>query len=90
LQRWVYDAKDGINVNKKLNFPWTSASIIPRIVRKQTYAQGVGRHTEEEVHQVMHEDLKALSMFIGMIYYTLICTHLYMYIYFFSYSMYTS
>jgi hypothetical protein len=39
--------------------------MLTNFIKKQTYAQGVGRHTEEEVHQVMHEDLKALSMFIG-------------------------
>lgn len=35
--------------------------------KKQSYAQGVGRHTEEEVLQVMDEDLQALSKFLGII-----------------------
>ncbi|XP_048758676.1 failed axon connections homolog isoform X2 [Ostrea edulis] len=65
LQRWVYDPKDGINVSKNMNFSWTLAPLVRRMIAKQSYAQGVGRHTEEEVHHVMHEDLKALSMFIG-------------------------
>lgn len=36
--------------------------------KKQGYAQGVGRHTEEEVLQVMDEDLHALSKFLGIIF----------------------
>lgn len=40
------------------------------MVKKQSYAQGVGRHTEEEVMQVMDEDLQALSKFLGIILYT--------------------
>ncbi|XP_048758683.2 failed axon connections homolog [Ostrea edulis] len=65
LQRWVYDSKDGINISKMLNFPWVITPTLRNFVNKQSYAQGVGRHTEEEVHHVMHEDLTALSKFLG-------------------------
>jgi hypothetical protein len=71
MQRWIYDVKDGLDICKNLNFSWFMPRIVGRMIGKQSYAQGVGRHTEEEVHQVMHEDLKALSMFIGKLFYIL-------------------
>lgn len=41
--------------------------MVGNLVKKQSYAQGVGRHSEEEVQQVMDEDLQALSNFLGII-----------------------
>uniref|UniRef100_K1Q9B8 Failed axon connections-like protein n=1 Tax=Magallana gigas TaxID=29159 RepID=K1Q9B8_MAGGI len=66
LQRWVYDPKHGIDVRKFLNIPWPMFYMVGNLVKKQSYAQGVGRHSEEEVLQVMDEDLMALSKFLGM------------------------
>ncbi|XP_056017176.1 failed axon connections homolog [Ostrea edulis] len=65
LQRWVYDAIDGINISEMLNIPPTALSLIRYVTEKQSYHQGMGRHTKEEMHHVMNEDLKALSKFIG-------------------------
>ena len=37
-----------------------------RYMRKQTYAVGVGRHSNEEVGQMMVHDLEMLSTLLGM------------------------
>ncbi|XP_048758682.1 failed axon connections homolog isoform X2 [Ostrea edulis] len=73
LQRYVYSSKDGINISKMFNFPWVITLMLRNLINKQTYAQGVGRHTEEEVHHVMHEDLTALSKFLGCVKLTVPC-----------------
>ena len=38
---------------------------ISRRTRNMTYAQGVGRHTQAEVEQLLEEDLTAVSNFLG-------------------------
>ena len=38
---------------------------IGRRTRKMAYAQGVGRHTQGEVEQLLEDDLTALSDFLG-------------------------
>lgn len=70
LRRWVFDPEHGIDVKKHMKVPWIFFRIVGNMVKKQSYAQGVGRHTEEEVMQVMDEDLQALSKFLGIILYT--------------------
>ncbi|XP_052722079.1 failed axon connections homolog [Crassostrea angulata] len=65
LIRWVYDPRQGIDVGKQLGFSSWFMSLGVFFAKKQSYAQGVGRHTEEEVLQVMDEDLHALSKFLG-------------------------
>ncbi|XP_052722081.1 failed axon connections homolog [Crassostrea angulata] len=65
LRRWVFDPEHGIDVKKHMKVPWIFFRIVGNMVKKQSYAQGVGRHTEEEVMQVMDEDLQALSKFLG-------------------------
>lgn len=67
LQRWVYDPRHGIDVKKHMKVPWLVFCIGRNKIKNQSYAQGVGRHTEEEVLQVMDEDLQALSKFLGII-----------------------
>ena len=37
-----------------------------RYMKKQTYAVGVGRHSNEEVGQMMVHDLEMLSTLLGM------------------------
>jgi hypothetical protein len=69
MQRWLYDSKDGLDIAKNFNLSWSIPRMIMGLIGKQSYAQGVGRHTEEEVHHVMHEDLKSLSLFIGKLFY---------------------
>lgn len=72
LQRWVYDPKHGIDVKTHMKVPWLFFRIVGNLVKKQSYAQGVGRHSEEEMLQVMDEDLQALSKFLGITIYTLL------------------
>ena len=65
LYRWVYDLQHGIDVSTQLKIPWPFVRLLGNMVKKQSYGQGVGRHSEAEVHQVMEEDLQALSKFLG-------------------------
>uniref|UniRef100_A0A8W8L0C6 Metaxin glutathione S-transferase domain-containing protein n=1 Tax=Magallana gigas TaxID=29159 RepID=A0A8W8L0C6_MAGGI len=66
LQRWVFDPKNGIDSGRKrLGVPWLVFLLVRNNIKKQTYAQGVGRHTEKEVMQVMEEDLQTLSKLLG-------------------------
>ncbi|XP_064596808.1 failed axon connections homolog [Liolophura sinensis] len=63
IERWLY------NQDK----PWMSEAGIPRLVRwfigrkvrTAAYYQGMGRHTREELHDVMRKDIEALSAFLG-------------------------
>ena len=38
---------------------------IARRTRNMTYAQGIGRHSQSEVEQLLEDDLSALSDFLG-------------------------
>ena len=40
--------------------------LIQREVRKMTYYEGVGRHSNEEVGEMMKHDLRMLSELLGM------------------------
>jgi glutathione S-transferase len=39
--------------------------VLPRIVKKSTYAHGIGRHSKEEVMGIFDKDMQALSEFLG-------------------------
>ena len=39
--------------------------LVSNMAKSQSYAQGLGRFSEEEVQHVMEEDLQALSKFLG-------------------------
>nr|XP_011456794.2 failed axon connections homolog [Crassostrea gigas] len=65
LVRWVFDPKHGIDVGRQLGVSRFKSLRLKNLVKKLSYAQGVGRHTEEEVLHVMDEDLQALSKFLG-------------------------
>lgn len=67
LVRWVFDPKHGIDVGRQLGVSRFESLRLKNLAKKLSYAQGVGRHTEEEVLQVMDEDLQALSKFLGII-----------------------
>jgi glutathione S-transferase len=41
------------------------APVARRGVRKQLAAQGIGRHTREEIHAIGRSDIDALAMFLG-------------------------
>ncbi|XP_046551638.1 failed axon connections homolog isoform X4 [Haliotis rubra] len=64
LFRWQYDNDKSFMVNAfkigKFMF-W----MIQRRYKKQTWSQGLGRHTEEEATEMFKKDLQSLSDFIG-------------------------
>ena len=62
---FVYDLQHGVDIATLLNVPWLVVRLAGNMIKKQSYSQGVGRHSEEEVQQVMEEDLQALSKFLG-------------------------
>lgn len=67
LWRYVYD--DGKNLHKI--FPWSSFALcmFRRTVKKRvttnSWADGIGRHSQEEVIHEMTQNLKALSLILG-------------------------
>uniref|UniRef100_A0A0L8FH13 GST N-terminal domain-containing protein n=2 Tax=Octopus bimaculoides TaxID=37653 RepID=A0A0L8FH13_OCTBM len=64
LSRWVYSYSDP-TLRTVIPAPRFIVWRIRRMVKKQAYCQGMGRHTPSEVEHIAMEDLKALSDFIG-------------------------
>jgi hypothetical protein len=63
LERWSYDTEQAV---VKMVVPWIFRKwVAPRKMKKQSYAQGMGRHTEKEVMGIMKDDLQAVSDFLG-------------------------
>ncbi|XP_060085303.1 failed axon connections homolog isoform X2 [Ylistrum balloti] len=63
LFRWIYDeTKEVINLSKWWRL---KMMIVTYLARKQTYDQGVGRHTQKEVEDILDGDFKALSQYLG-------------------------
>ncbi|GFR88696.1 failed axon connections homolog [Elysia marginata] len=60
--RWIYE-KYAYSV--ALVVPWYMMLLFKRGLRKQLHAQGMGRHTTEEIKQKMLQDLEALSAQLG-------------------------
>lgn len=65
LYRWKFDIKRGIDVKTCFNFSWLMFRLVSNMAKSQSYAQGLGRFSEEEVQHVMEEYLQALSKFLG-------------------------
>ncbi|XP_067666077.1 failed axon connections homolog [Haliotis asinina] len=64
LFRWVYDNDKSLLMK---TFKWGAFLLwlVRRNVKKQTWSQGLGRHTEEEGTGMFKNDLQSLSDFIG-------------------------
>ncbi|GFR88684.1 failed axon connections homolog isoform X4 [Elysia marginata] len=60
--RWIYE-KCAYSVG--LVVPWYIMFMIKKNAKKQLHAQGMGRHTTEEIKQKMLQDLEALSAQLG-------------------------
>ncbi|GFO00371.1 failed axon connections homolog isoform x3 [Plakobranchus ocellatus] len=60
--RWIYDRNQK---SMAISFPWWARAIGKFIVAKQLHAQGMGRHTVQEVKQILMQDLEALSDQLG-------------------------
>ncbi|XP_067667470.1 uncharacterized protein [Haliotis asinina] len=65
LFRWQYDNDKSFVMNalklSKFTF-WK----FQRVLEKEAWSQGLGRHTEDEVAEMFKKDLQSLSDFIGM------------------------
>ena len=63
IERWIYD--ENHNVFKLLKLPTLIGCLILRKVKNMSYAQGMGRHSQEEVYHIMEKDFKAVSNYLG-------------------------
>ena len=64
--RWVYN-KDKLPEIFGPTMPgWFLKYVVASTVKKQLYAQGIGRHTREEVEHIGEIDLNAISVYLGM------------------------
>ena len=63
MDRWFYD--DDKSAHKFLGIPKIMWWLVHRFASKQTYAQGIGRHSEEEVIHITRLDLEAISNYLG-------------------------
>ncbi|XP_053400984.1 failed axon connections homolog isoform X2 [Mercenaria mercenaria] len=63
LERWVYHRGETSKTLTKLPslFVWE----IGRRTKNMTHAQGIGRHSPEEVDRILEDDLTALADFLG-------------------------
>lgn len=68
LWRWVY-TKGKTLWAIQMNFPAALRYVMPIVVRKmkgQASAQGMGRHSQEEVIEMGMKDLRAMSAYLGI------------------------
>lgn len=63
LDRFVFDKTRGVAAF--FNMPKWGVKLMEIQTLRQTYAHGIGRHTKEELYQIMRTDLDALSNFMG-------------------------
>ena len=52
---------------KLARWRWLSIRLVTYLAGKQTYYQGIGRHSDEEVEYILRADLSALSKILGNI-----------------------
>ncbi|KAI9557893.1 hypothetical protein GHT06_014645 [Daphnia sinensis] len=67
LWRWVYTKGKTLS-DVQMNFPAVLRYLMPIIVRRiknQASAQGLGRHSKEEVIEMGMKDLRAMSAYLG-------------------------
>ncbi|KAK3772106.1 hypothetical protein RRG08_061190 [Elysia crispata] len=60
--RWIYQKRALVLT---LSFPWHAILLYKRILKNQLYAQGMGRHSTEEITKILIQDLEALSAQLG-------------------------
>ncbi|KAK3087452.1 hypothetical protein FSP39_006055 [Pinctada imbricata] len=63
LHRWIYDKQ--ATALSYLPIPKYVFFLSRRYIRRISHGHGMGRHTQEEVYQLLDEDLQALSDFLG-------------------------
>ncbi|XP_071112144.1 failed axon connections homolog [Haliotis cracherodii] len=64
LIRWVY-SRNAEFILEKFKLRKFIVWMVRRNVKKQAWNQGLGRHTEEEIVEMMNKDIQSLSDFIG-------------------------
>ena len=64
MDRWVFTTD--MSAAKALRIPSFISWVVKRFVKKQAYAQGVGRHSEEETIHIARLDIEAVSNYLGM------------------------
>lgn len=74
IDRWFYEPTQALF--KIIKFPFPLSFFFRRKIRNMLYAQGTGRHTQEEVYHILDTDLNALSIFLGMLCKCQICLFL--------------
>jgi hypothetical protein len=63
IERWIYN--ENHNLYKLLKMPTLIRYLMLRKVKNMCYAQGMGRHSQEEVYHIIEEDFKAVSNYLG-------------------------
>ena len=48
---------------------WVLKHVLPRMMKKAAHAQGMGRHSREEVLHLGYLDLEAMSAYLGKLSY---------------------
>ena len=61
--RWKYD--DDMTVFKLANWGWLKIMIARWLSNRQTYQQGLGRHSKAEIMSILNKDFKCLSTVLG-------------------------
>ncbi|XP_068223255.1 failed axon connections-like [Palaemon carinicauda] len=69
LRIWRYVIDKGEQLRKCSRYDLVSELAVylwfPRIAKKRAWAQGIGRHSEKEVEEMMRQDFAALSDYLG-------------------------
>ncbi|XP_068223453.1 failed axon connections homolog [Palaemon carinicauda] len=69
MWRWIFDQSFVVSSltdwGTWLPFHWFYRPVIGQLLYLEAYMQGIGRHTESEVLAMGHQDLQALSIFLG-------------------------
>lgn len=63
MDRWVFD--EDLNILKGAPISFVTAYFLVRRLKNMAYAQGMGRHSRDEVHHIFEKDVKAFSDFLG-------------------------
>ena len=46
---------------------WLTVKLLRRVIAKETWGHGIGRHSSEDVWKIAVQDMEALSNFLGSI-----------------------
>ena len=46
---------------------WMTLTLLRRVIAKETWGHGIGRHSKEDVWKIAVQDMEALSHFLGIL-----------------------